>query len=48
MIYCSKCGKEVDTLAKRRHRCVKVKVKVVDFTNQTNFVCPANQVRWQV
>lgn len=23
-IYCGKCGKEVDTLAKRRHRCRKV------------------------
>lgn len=22
-IYCGKCGKEVDTLAKRRHRCRK-------------------------
>ena len=25
---CSKCGRTVDTLAKRRHRCVKVKMKV--------------------
>ena len=31
---CVKCGREVDTLAKRRHRCVKVKVKVVDTTEQ--------------
>lgn len=22
-VYCGKCGKEVDTLAKRRHRCRK-------------------------
>ncbi len=26
-IYCGKCGKEVDTLAKRRHRCRKVPPK---------------------
>ena len=26
MIHCSKCGVEVDTLAKRRHRCRTKKV----------------------
>ena len=31
---CVNCGKDVDTLAKRRHRCVKVKVKVDDTTEQ--------------
>lgn len=31
---CVKCGRDVDTLAKRRHRCVKVKVKVKDDTFQ--------------
>lgn len=24
-VFCEKCGKEVDTLAKRRHRCRKKK-----------------------
>ena len=32
--HCVNCGKDVDTLAKRRHRCVNVKVKVVDTTEQ--------------
>ena len=36
---CSKCGRDVDTLAKRRHRCVKVKVKVVTPGNQFVFDC---------
>ncbi len=34
---CSKCGRDVNTLAKRRHRCVKVKQKVVPTGSQLVF-----------
>ncbi len=38
--HCIKCGREVDTLAKRRHSCVKVKVNVfVNSHRQLVFDC---------
>jgi hypothetical protein len=36
---CSKCGRDVNTLAKRRHRCVKVKLKVDPIGSQLVFDC---------
>ncbi len=34
MIHCSKCGKVVDTLAKRRHFCAKGEAHFDDSTTQ--------------
>lgn len=48
MITCQKCGKEVNTLAKRRHRCKrKASEKIPSFRKQSFLIDPVEQF-WSV
>jgi len=45
-ISCQKCGKDVNTLSKRRHRCRKVPDPIVAQNNHQQFLVQPKVVYW--
>jgi len=45
-VQCQQCGKEVNTLSKRRHRCRKVPESIVAQNNHQLFLIQPKVVYW--